>query len=50
MITESNVNYAPQGLLNIVRSLKIIKKNKHPFGVIKELLSNAIEACLIKKD
>ncbi len=50
MITESNVNYAPQGLLNIVGSLKIIKKNKHPFGVIKELLSNAIEACLIKKD
>lgn len=43
-------NDIPHGILNIVGSLKIIKKHKEPFGPIKELLSNAIEACLIKKE
>ena len=43
-------NDIPHGILNIVGSLKIIKKHKEPFGLIKELLSNAIEACLIKKE
>ncbi len=48
--TSDHDNNIPHGILNIVGSLKIIKKHKDSFGLIKELLSNAIEACLIKKE
>ena len=47
---ENPISNFPHGILNIVGSLKLIKKHKDPFGLVKELLSNAIEACLIKKD
>ena len=47
---ETLKNNVPHGILNIVGSLKIIKKHKDPFGLVKELLSNAIEACLIRKE
>ena len=37
-------------MLNVRGSLGLIKRHKDSFGVIKELLSNAVESCLIKKD